>query len=95
MKFSKLVSKWQGSLDWWISVVPSKTWFYKGRVGDMPFPLYLAVADCKVIWYGDCGYDNYGEKLAIPYLEVRLSKPENEEQFETLVKQYGVKDNDV
>ena len=94
MKFSKLVSKWQGSLDWWISAEPSKTWFYKGRVGDMPFPLYLAIADCKVIWYGDYGYDNYGEKLAIPYLEVRLSKPENEEQFETLVKKYGVKNND-
>ena len=59
MKFSKLVSKWQGSLDWWISVEPSKTWFYKGRVEDMPFPLYLAIADCKVIWYGDYGYDDY------------------------------------
>lgn len=94
MKFGKLVSKWQGSLDWWISVEPGDTWFYKGRVGDMPFPLYLAIADCKVIWYGDYGYDNYGEKLAIPYLEVRLSKPENEELFEMAVERYGVKDKE-
>jgi hypothetical protein len=92
MKFSKLVSKWQGSLNWWISVEPSKTWFYKGRVGDMPFPLYLAIADLKVVWYGDWGCD---DEYVESRFEVRLSKPENEEQFETLVKKYGVKNNDV
>ena len=97
MKFSKLVKKWQGKLDWWISVEPSLglTWFYKGNIGDMPFPLYLAIADCKVIWYGDYGYDNYGEKLAIPRFEVRLSRPENDELFEKMVERYGVKNNDV
>ena len=94
MKFGKLVSKWQGSLDWWISAEPSKTWFYKGCVEDMPFPLYLAIADLKAVWYGDYGYDDYGEKMAIPRLEVRLSKPENEGEFEELVKRYGVKNND-
>lgn len=76
MKFSKLLRKWQGSLDWWISVEPSTTWVYKGRAIDLPLSLYLTLADCKVIWYGDYGYNEYGEKLATPYLEVRLSKPE-------------------
>ena len=85
MKFSKLVSKWRGSLDWWISAEPGNTWFYKGNIGDMSFPLYLAIADLKVIWYGDWDYVK-------PHFEVRLSRPENEERFEELVKRYGVKD---
>lgn len=92
MKFSKLVKKWQGGLDWWISAEPSNTWFYKGKVRDMPFPLFLAIADLKVIWYGDWGCDDeYSESR----LEVRLSRPENEERFEELVKRYGVKNYDV
>lgn len=92
MKFGKLVSKWQGSLDWWISVEPSKTWFYKGNIGDMPLALYLAIADLKVIWHGDWGCD---DEYVESRFEVRLSRPENEELFERAVEQYGVKDNDV
>lgn len=91
MKFGKLVSKWQGSLDWWISVEPSRTWFYKGKVCDMPFPLYLAIADLKVVWYGDWGCD---DEYVESHFEVRLSRPENEEKFEELVKRYGVKNYD-
>lgn len=79
MKFSKLVKKWQGSLDWWISVVPSTTFVYKGRAKDIPLTLYLTLADCKVIWCGDYGYDEYGEKVAISHFEIRLSKPENKD----------------
>ena len=92
MKFSKLVKKWQGKLDWWISVEPSNTWFYKGDIGDMPFPLYLAIADCKVIWYGDWGCD---DEYVESRFEVRLSRPENDELFEKMVERYRVKDNDV
>lgn len=89
MKFSKLVKKWQGRLDWWISVEPDRTWFYKGRVGDMPFPLYLAIADLKVVWYGDWGCD---DEYVESRFEVRLSRPENDELFEMMVERYGVKD---
>lgn len=90
MKFSKLVKKWQGKLDWWISAEPYNKWFYKGSMADMPFPLYLAIADLKVVWYGDWGCD---EEYVESRFEVRLSRPENEEQFEMVVERYGVKKN--
>ena len=91
MRFSKLVKKWRGRLDWWISVEPDLglTWFYKGSIGDMPFPLYLAIADLKVVWYGDWGCD---DEYVESRFEVRLSRPENDELFEMMVERYGVKD---
>lgn len=92
MKFSKLVKEWRGKLDWWISVEPDLglTWFYKGNIGDMPLALYLAIADLKVIWYGDWGCD---DEYVESRFEVRLSRPENDEFFEMMVERYGVKKN--